>query len=278
MYSTRQVAALLDLPVGQIREYARTGILSPERTERGAYRFGFRDLVVLRAATTLTEASVPHARVRRAFQRIKDQLHDGRELTEIRLSNNGDCLVACDGDALWEPESGQLQLTFDHPQAAPVACLDVEFTLEASTTAPIPAEEIEEADIWFNVARELEDPMPVEAEHAYRRALISNPFHVEAVVNLGRLLHIRGDLVAAIEQYRAAITIDSTSSIAGFNLGVALEEQGELEDAIQALEAAVSVQPGMADAHYNLGRLYERVGNRQAAVRHWSTYRRLIGS
>jgi len=279
MYSTRQVAALLDLPAGQIREYARTGILSPERNGRGAFRFAFRDLVILRAATTLAEASVPHARVRRAFHRIKEQLHDGRELTEIRLTNNGNCLVASDGESLWEPESGQLQFGFDDPQrVAPVACLDRDFTPEAPSAPPIPAEEIEEADIWFDVARELEELMPIEAEHAYSRALISNPFHVEALVNLGRLLHIRGDIASAVEQYQSALAIDGTSSIAGFNLGVALEEQGELQEAIDAFETATSVEPDMADAHYNLGRLYERVGDPQAALRHWSAYRRLMGS
>ena len=65
---------------------------------------------------------------------------------------------------------------------------------------------------------------------------------------------------------------------AGFNLGVALEEQGKLREAIGALETTVAVQPGMADAHYNLGRLYELVGDPKAAVRHWSAYRRLMGS
>ncbi len=279
MYSTRQVAALLDLPAGQIREYARTGILSPERNPRGAYRFAFRDLVVLRSATTLAEASVPHARVRRAFHRIKEQLHDGRELTEIRLTNNGNCLVANDGESLWEPESGQMQFEFDDPQrVAPVACLDREFTTDTPCTSPIPTEEIEEADIWFDVARELEELMPIEAEHAYSRALISNPFHVEALVNLGRLLHIRGDIGNAVEQYRLALKIDNTSSIAGFNLGVALEEQGALHEAIGAFEAAVEIQPDMVDAHGSLGRLYELVGDQTAAIRHWSAYRRLMGS
>ncbi len=279
MYSTRQVAALLDLPAGQIREYARTGILSPERNPRGAYRFAFRDLIVLRSATTLAEMSVPHARVRRAFHRIKEQLHDGRELTEIRLTNNGNCLVANDGESLWEPESGQMQFEFDDPQrVAPVACLDREFTTDAPCATPIPTEEIEEADIWFEVARELEESMPIEAAHAYSRALISNPFHVEALVNLGRLLHIRGDIGSAVEQYRLALKIDNTSSIAGFNLGVALEEQGALHEAIGAFEAAVEIQPDMADAHSSLGRLYELVGDQRAAIRHWSAYRRLMGS
>lgn len=281
MYSTRQVAALFDLPETQIRQYARDGVLEPERTTRGAFRFDFRDLIVLRAATELTSSNVSHARVRRAFNHIRDQLGDERELTEIRLVNNGRSLVASDGETSWEPESGQVQLALDDPtQSSPVACLEPTSTTgrSAAESSPIPTEEILEADIWFDVARELEQAMPLEAEHAYERALISNPYHVEASINLGRLLHIRGRIDDAIRQYRRAIDIDGSASVAAFNLGVALEERGEIDEAIEAYALAVAAQPELADAHYNLGRLYDRLGEDRAAIRHWSAYKRLVGS
>lgn len=281
MYSTRQVAALFDLPETQIRRYARDGVLEPERTPRGAFRFDFRDLIVLRAATELTSSNVSHARVRRAFTHIRDQLGDGRELTEIRLVNNGRNLVASDGETSWEPESGQVHLALDDPtQTSPVACLEPTSTTgrNAAESSPIPTEEILESDIWFDVARELEQAMPLEAEHAYERALISNPYHVEALVNLGRLLHIRGCVDDAITKYRRAINIDSSASVAAFNLGVALEEQDDVAEAIDAYLMAIAAQPELADAHYNVGRLYDRLGENRAAIRHWSAYKRLVGS
>jgi DNA-binding transcriptional MerR regulator len=281
MYSTRQVAALFDLPETQIRQYARDGVLDPERTNRGAFRFAFRDLVVLRAATTLTSSNISHARVRRTLHRVRHQLIDGQQLTEIRLTSDGHSLVASDGETSWEPESGQVQLALDQPvPVPPVAYLEPTSLpgRETAASSPVPTEEILEADIWFDVARQLEEAMPLESEQAYRRALISNPYHVEAMVNLGRLLHIRGSVMEAVDQYRKALEIDGTSGVAAFNLAVALEELDEPHEAVAAYEMALELQPEMADAHYNLGRLYEGLGERQAALRHWSAYRRLTGS
>lgn len=281
MYSTRQVAELFDLPPNQIRRYARSGVLDPERTSTGAYRFAFRDLVVLRSATTLTSGNVSHARVRRALSRIQSQLTGSQQLAEIRLTNHGRDLVASDGEVLWEPESGQVQMDLGETgQTSPVACLATtpEHHQPAASPHPIPVEEIVDADVWFDVARKLEEAMPTQAEHAYERALISNPYHVEALVNLGRLLHIRGELPGAIAHYRKALNIDATSGVAAFNLGVALEEVDDALEAIAAYEMAVEVKPEMADAHYALGRLYEHIGESQLALRHWSAYRRLLGS
>ena len=58
MYNARNVAKLLDLSVGQVRSYARSGLLRPERGPRGEYRFSFQDLVLLRTAKGLLDARV----------------------------------------------------------------------------------------------------------------------------------------------------------------------------------------------------------------------------
>jgi len=36
------------------------------------------------------------------------------------------------------------------------------------------------------------------------------------------------------------------------------------------------LEPRLADAHYNVARLYEKVGKKAAALRHLSSYERLI--
>jgi tetratricopeptide (TPR) repeat protein len=279
-YSSHQVAELLNLPQAQVRAYARSGVLSPE-WEGGAYRFGFQDLVVLRTATTLVAQQVAHNRVRRAMRAVQRVLPAGRSLTEVQFTLDDMGITAHDGEMAWDPESGQIRLDFVL-QSNRVAVTSIGTSPEhwVRPHAPpgagdIPDEEIEEADIWFEVACELEETSPVESELAYRRALISNPFHVEALTNLGRLRQIQGHAEEAVELYRAAIMLDPDASTAAFNLGVALEDLGRFQDAIEVYVAALERDPSLVDAHFNLGCLYEQSGDTQAALRHLRTYKAL---
>ena len=75
--------------------------------------------------------------------------------------------------------------------------------------------------------------------------------------------------------YRDALRIDPGSAIAAFNLGVVLEDQGALQEAMETYRHALSVDPALPDVHYNLARLYEQGGDRQAALRHFASFRDL---
>jgi tetratricopeptide (TPR) repeat protein len=110
------------------------------------------------------------------------------------------------------------------------------------------------------------------ARAAYAECLAGDCTHLNARINLGRLLHLEGLLEQAEAVYRAAAQRDS---ILLFNLGVLLEDRDKPRDAIEAYRAALAHDPGMADAHYNVSRLLEEAGERQAAFRHLLTYRRL---
>src|SRR5436309_573310 len=46
--------------------------------------------------------------------------------------------------------------------------------------------------------------------------------------------------------------------------------------AIEAYRAARAADPRLADAHYNVARLYEKAGKKAAALRHLSSYKRLM--
>ncbi len=73
-YSVKDVARMFDLSVGQVRSYARSGLVEPRRGSRGEYRFGFQDLVLLRSAKGLLSRRIPPQRVRQALHRIKEQI------------------------------------------------------------------------------------------------------------------------------------------------------------------------------------------------------------
>ncbi|HEX2450452.1 MAG TPA: tetratricopeptide repeat protein [Gemmatimonadales bacterium] len=270
-YTTTDVARLLGLSAGQVRSLARSGVLSPDRGPRGALRFSFQDLVLLRTAKALVAARLTPRRIRRALRRLVEQLPRGRSMSEVRITAEGDRVVVRDGQTTWQPDSGQLLLDFSVAElatrAAPVAR---RLARDARR-----AEDDLSADRWFALGMDLEAAAPDDARDAYRRALELEPSHTEARLNLGRLLHMGGRISEAEAHYRAVLGGGGRSPTASFNLGTALEDQGRTGEAIAAYRDAIAGDPAFADAHFNLARLYERTGRRAAAIRHFRAYRDL---
>jgi tetratricopeptide (TPR) repeat protein len=258
---------MLDLPVGEVRRLARAGFVSPRRGPRNELRFSFQDLVLLRTAAGLVHARVPRARVRRALRSLRAQLPAGRPLAAVRVVADGDRVVVQDGGARWRPETGQVLLALGAGDpggtAAPV--------VRAARGGRAPAD----ADTWYRWACELEEAAPREAEGAYRTVLALSPDHGGAHLNLGRLLHERGDPRAAEYHYRRALQSGGQRGLAAFNLGVALEDQGLPDEALLAYARALEADGALADAHFNASRILERLGRKEDALRHLSEYRRL---
>jgi tetratricopeptide (TPR) repeat protein len=269
-YSTKDVAALLGLSADQVRSYVRAGFLAPVQGPRGEHYFSFQDLILLRTAKGLLAARVPRRRVRLALQNLREQLPDDRPLTGVRISAQGHHVVVRDGRTVWNPESGQAVFDFELSELA----------REASTlplrTPETKQDEPEGAEDWYERGSELEEAVPEEAMAAYRRALELDPGLADAHVNLGRLLHERGETAAAERHYRLALAARPEDETAAFNLGVALQDLGRLAEAAEAYEKALEIDRDLADAHYNLAGLYEKLGQPEAAFRHLRTYRTLI--
>jgi len=271
-YTTRDVAELLGLPPSSVRAWARSGILAPERGPGRAYRFSFRDLVVLKAVRELIDADISPHKIRRSLESLRAALPEGRPLTSVRIQADGERVLVRDEDAVWDPQSRQFQIDFEVSalveKVAPIA--------RRAAAERIRAGDLD-ADDWYDLGVDLELVAPVEAANAYRRALELDKGHVESHLNLGRLVHEAGDALAAAEHYRLALKAAPDSAIAAFNLGVALEDLGEEETAIDLYGRAIRLDPRHAEAHYNLARLHERAGRSDQALAHLSDYRRLIG-
>jgi tetratricopeptide (TPR) repeat protein len=47
------------------------------------------------------------------------------------------------------------------------------------------------------------------------------------------------------------------------------------DEAVRAYEHAIALEPDFADAHFNLARVHEARGQKQEAIRHLASYRRL---
>jgi tetratricopeptide (TPR) repeat protein len=249
----------------------RAGFLSPRRGPRREYRFTFEDLVLLRAAAGLVAARIPARRVLEALRSLRRQLPDRRSLAGVRIAAAGSEITVRDGGELWEPVSGQVVLDFEVAalarHAAPLTLRRAEAARAADSLA---------ADEWYDLAWELEAASTEEAEAAYQRALDLDPGHVDAHVNLGRLLHEQGKVAAAERHYRTAFGLRPGDGTAAFNLGVALEDLGREREAMGAYQAAIDAEPDNADAYYNLSGLCERLGQRATALAHLKAYRRLV--
>lgn len=276
-YSTREVARLLGLTEERARSFVRAGFVLPGRDARGGFVFSFQDLVVLRTAKGLAVSRVPLRRLRRALAKLVAELPRGRSLASVRIRAQGGHVIVQRGGELWEPESGQRLFPFE---------LDFEVGELARRAAPLAGRFVASADQvrppldaegWFELALDLEASAPHEAERAYRRALRLSPGDPAAALNLGRLLHERGELAAAEGLYRTALDRQPESPTAAFNLGVALQDLGRLGEAARAYRRALELDPAYADAHFNLAGVHERRGEEADAIRHLRQYRELRG-
>jgi tetratricopeptide (TPR) repeat protein len=277
-YTTQDVARMIGVSSGRLRAYLRAGVLSPERGERGELRFSFQDLLLLRKAEGLVSQRIPPHRVRRALQKLRARLPDTRPLTGVQLGAEGSSVVVQEGNTRWQAESGQVLLSFDLPAnaasevpPAPLTMLRARppTTAAVSDVAPPSLEEI------YEIGCDIDETDPVSAEASYRQVLMQAPEHADAHINLGRILHERGDLGAAEAHYRRALTIRQGDPTALFNLGVALEDQGRNAAALEAYTRAIEVDGNNADAHYNAARLYDLLGDYGAALRHLRICREL---
>jgi tetratricopeptide (TPR) repeat protein len=266
-YRSRDVSRVLTVPLAEVRRLARAGLVEPRRGPRNELRFSFQDLVLLRAATELSRAEVPAARVRRALRALRARLPTDRPLAGVRVSADGREVVVQDGGARWNAVTGQ-------------GLLDLDVAGLARRVAPVVRAAVRrgpplDSDAWFRWAEDLAGVAPAEAEQAYRKALELDPDHGGAHLGLGRLLHRRAEVAGAELHFRCAAASPPVRARAAFHLGVALEDQGLADEALLAYARALEADQALADAHFHASRLLAGMGRSEDAERHLAEYRRL---
>jgi tetratricopeptide (TPR) repeat protein len=109
----------------------------------------------------------------------------------------------------------------------------------------------------------------------YREAIRINPNAMHSHYNLGIALFTKGNLDAAIREFQEALRLNPASRDAHVNLGAALVSKGNLDGAIQEFQEAIRINPNFADAHNNLGTALEGKGQLDAAIREYQEALRL---
>lgn len=260
-YGVREVEKLLQLPRSTIRSLVAAGFVAPSRGPRNAWRFSFQDLIALRTAQALVAARLPARRILQSLRALRRRLPQAMPLSGLSIAAAGDRVVVREGASRWQAESGQYLLGFEGDPSA--GSLSV-FQAKPQTR-------------WLAQAEDLEESDSVAAIDAYRRAIADEPAHVEARINLGRLLHNTGRLAQAEAVYREAIETCGNDALLLFNFGVLLDDMKRKEEAAKAYEEALRTDPAFADCCYNLALICEELGRRRDAIRHMARYRKLRG-
>jgi tetratricopeptide (TPR) repeat protein len=286
-FGTVDVTRIVGTSAAALRSLVRERHVSPGRGPRGALRFTFQDLIALRTARALSAAGLPTRRITRALRELRRHLPAQVPLSGLSIRAGGEHVIVREAGAEWEGGSGQyllsLEVTLDRrglrlsePSATTPATLRPAPPPEGAShvpPAPDAADCVAEVELLFCDALDSEDGDAASAILLYRRCLLADPRHVEARINLARLLHESGDVASAERLYLHVSC--SGDAIAQFNLAVLLEDQGRLPEAIERYLSALALDPGLADAHYNLARLYDLQGNAPHTIRHLRAFQRL---
>jgi tetratricopeptide (TPR) repeat protein len=83
---------------------------------------------------------------------------------------------------------------------------------------------------------------------------------------LGSALQRKGDIAAAIGEYRAALQSQPDDALTHFNLGTALSTKGQVEDAIGEYQTAIRLNPDLVEAYFDLGSLLKENNQTREAV------------
>jgi tetratricopeptide (TPR) repeat protein len=263
-YDTKDLERLFGLPASAVRALARSGNIDPVR-RAGRLHYSFQDLLVLRTASALRAANISSQRINRTLQKLRSALPAGSALNRLSLTALGNRIAIREGETLRESESGQYALALEIVEEK--GRLHV-IARQDAAAAPDPS-----ADELYARALALEEIDPQGARAAYESSLKADPAHVDARINLGRLLHLSGRLTEALHIYRSG---DQREPFLVFNLAVLLEDMNREPEAILAYREALALDPQFADAHFNLARLYERARDQKASLRHLLAYRRMM--
>ena len=258
-YTLADLKRLFGLPPALIRKLSEAGFIA-QPASRGKSRYSFQDLLVLRVAGALKAAKISTPKIAEALQQIRAALPSGR-LPAIALAASGKDVAVREGSREWEA-SGQYALPLTS-QAVAIAVAELR---RAPDSVAVAHEHFERGHL-------LEDTDVVAARAAYLSALRVQEDHVEARINLGRLLHLDGQLEAAERLYRQA---KEASALLSFNLATVLEDLEREDEAVAAYREALAHDPLLHDAHFNLSRLHEKANRPREALRHLLAYKRHV--
>jgi TolB-like protein/DNA-binding winged helix-turn-helix (wHTH) protein/Tfp pilus assembly protein PilF len=115
------------------------------------------------------------------------------------------------------------------------------------------------------------------AKREFRRAIELNPSNSEAHEGLAWYLAIRKQFDASLSEVRKAQGADPLSPIMNADIGNMLFYSGRGDEAIQQLRAAISLDPDFPASHYYLIKIYQSRGSYEGAFQEFVNLQSIIG-
>lgn len=112
-----------------------------------------------------------------------------------------------------------------------------------------------------------------EAETAFKRSFTLRNDYTPAILNLGIVSALKGDVAAAIDFFERALVADSSYARAYRLLGEAYLQARRGNDGLAALDEALRLDPvGMAECHLLKARLYDLAGAKALAAAEYKAF------
>ena len=260
-YSTRAAARILAVSPDRIRYWVRQRLIKPAATRGRRLRFAFHDLILMRMAKEVLPSRRRLHRLRHSVQRLRSLTEPSRPLTSLKLEARDRVILVREGDVVFEAETGQLCLQFDH---RPQRVTNIEERFGAARVRQ-----------RFDEAKRMAENDPFRALRLYNDLLGREPGNFELHMRMAALLDHEGDLAGALRHLLGAALLMPANAEVHHRLGLVYRKRNEKGNALQSFLRAIECDPVLAEAHRNLAELYEELGHKREAMRHLSTLYRL---
>jgi tetratricopeptide (TPR) repeat protein len=281
LYTPAMLADLLGVTVSIVRRWHRRGLIVPAREVHRLPYFDFQEIATAQRLAQLLAAGASPAAIEAKLAALSRYVPDvARPMAQLSVIVEGKQLLLRQGEGLVEP-GGQLRIDFDalEAYASDVSNDSKGFSSRstlsltshlAELSEPTTPKEMVEAAIAYEDEGELEA-----AVEMYRAALTAGGAQAEVCFHLAELLYMLGDISAARERYFMAIELDENFVEARANLGCVLAETGELELAVAAFQGTLAHHRDYPDVHYHLARTLDELERSEEADSHWREFLKL---
>ncbi len=259
LYTTAQLARILDLSESTLRSWMRHELIRPARVVGKLAFFDFRQLAGAKVLARLAAGGITAARLRKHLSELEGWWHEEEfALSRVDALEEGGKLLVRTREGMLAESNGQLVLDFD-------ACEAGAGSEDLPPGSPLL--------YWFRRGVLLEEGgHDEEAILAYTKALGLGKPPAELLFNLGNLVFKLERKEEAVQCFALATEIESEYVEAWNNLGNALAATERLEEAVAAYARALAITPDYADAHFNLGETLAELGRTAEAREHWQAY------
>jgi len=271
LFTPAMIADLLKIPVREVRQWYRLGLLVPVQIVHRLPYFDYQGLLDARRLSQLRQSGISAQRLGKMLANVCRAIPRWKErFRELSLVVKGRAVLFQSGDMLIDPR-GQLHLDFEEPNGRREEGVDIVPMVgedgRQNERQPPSLSEIMEAAETMESQGEWE-----KAAECYRTALAIGGPNAEVCFRVADVLYQMGDVSGARERYYMAVELDEDYIEARLNLGSVLAELGQTELALSAYQGALTIHPDYADAHLLLARLLDDLGRHDEAISHWRRF------